>query len=213
MTNPEDALAAASCGVDALGFIFYEKTPRFVAPEKAQAIIAALPGSVVRIGVFVNESYEEIERIRTLCSLDMIQLHGEETPEFCRRFPASTVIRAFSPRRSEDLAVLDGYPGMPILVDARTAGLRGGTGQKANWNLARLVTKTHPVILAGGLQRDNICEALAAVSPAAVDINSGVETAPGKKDQEKMREIIALIRRSDQLMEKTATVFQRGIRL
>ena len=197
MTNQEDALFAASSGVDALGFIFYEKTPRFVTPEKAKGIIAALPGEVARIGVFVNHSYDEIERIRTFCNLDMIQLHGDESPEFCRRFPSSMVVRSFALRTEDDLRLLDDYPGTPILADSYAPGLRGGTGRIVDWNLARRVMKTHPLILSGGLSPDNISEALAAVSPDAVDINSGVETAPGKKDPEKIRAIVDLIRRSE----------------
>ncbi len=199
MTNREDALFAASCGVGALGFIFYEKTPRAVTPEKAKEIIAALPGEVVKIGVFVNHVYDEIERIRKFCNLDMIQLHGDESPEFCRRFPSSMVIRALSPRTEDDLRLIDDYPGTPILMDAYAPGLRGGTGRTADWNLARVVMKTHSLILAGGLNPDNILEALASVSPDAVDINSGVETAPGKKDHKKIRAIIDLIRGRDNM--------------
>lgn len=202
ITNPGNALFAAACGVDALGFIFYAKSPRFIPPEKAQEIIAALPREVIKIGVFVNHDYEEIERIRACCSLDMIQLHGDESPEFCRRFPPSIVIRAFSPRTEEDLLMLENYPPTAVmLVDARAPGLYGGTGLKSDWNLARLVMKTHPLILAGGLDMTNIGEAIEYVSPGAVDINSGVELAPGKKDHEKIRAIIDTIRRRENMRE------------
>jgi phosphoribosylanthranilate isomerase len=107
------------------------------------------------------------------------------------------VIRSFALRTEDDLRLLDDYPGTPILADSYAPGLRGGTGRIVDWNLARRVMKTHPLILSGGLSPDNISEALAAVSPDAVDINSGVETAPGKKDPEKIRAIVDLIRRSE----------------
>jgi phosphoribosylanthranilate isomerase len=194
ITNPEDALFAAACGADALGFIFYRKTPRFIVPERAKEIIAMLPADVVRIGVFVNHGFDEIEKIRTLCALDMVQLHGDESPEFCRRFSPSEVIKAFSPRTEEDLSAIEAYPQTAVLVDARTPGLYGGTGATADWDLAGLVMKMRPLILAGGLNPENIGQAMASVSPAAVDINSGVETAPGKKDHRRIREIIDLIR-------------------
>ncbi len=194
ITNRDDALFAASCGAHALGFIFYAKSPRSIAPEKAKEIIEALPANVARIGVFVNQGYDEIERIRALCSLDMVQLHGDESPEFCGGFPQSIVIKAFAPRTMDDLRIIERYPEAAVLIDARAPGLYGGTGTTPDWNLARQAATLRPLILAGGLNPGNIEAALASVSPAAVDLNSGVETAPGKKNHQKIRAAIDLIR-------------------
>ena len=196
ITNLDDALAAAEAGADALGFIFYSRSPRCITPEQAQEIIAGLPRGIAKVGVFVNDDLERIEGIVGICGLDFIQLHGDETPDYCRRFPASTVIKAFSPRSAADLKRAADYPVRAILVDAFAPGLYGGTGKTSNWELARAIGEHCPLILSGGLNSANIEEAIATVSPDAVDINSGVESAPGRKDHYKINEIIEMIRRS-----------------
>jgi len=196
ITNLDDALAAAEAGVDALGFIFYSRSPRCVSPRQAREIISALPPGVATVGVFVNDDPERIEEIAGFCGLNLIQLHGDETPDYCRRFPASTVIKAFSPRSAADLKRAADYPVRAILVDAFAPGLYGGTGKTSNWELARAIGERCPLILSGGLNSGNIREAIAAVSPDAVDINSGVESAPGRKDHDKINEIVEMIRRS-----------------
>lgn len=195
ITNVEDAFHAAACGADALGFIFYAGSPRCVTPEAAARIISALPDSVARVGVFVNESPETVLAVRQACGLDRIQLHGEETPEYCRRFPKDVLIKALS-GRPEDIAFpLRDYPIGAFLIDAADRGRRGGTGKETDWDLAARIAERHPLILAGGLNEANIEHALARVCPRAVDINSGVEASPGKKDPEKLKRIIDLIRR------------------
>jgi phosphoribosylanthranilate isomerase len=194
ITRLEDALCAVTCGADAVGFIFHKESPRYIAPEQAKAIIAQLPGEVAKVGVFVNRKTEGVERIVEGCGLDLIQLHGDESPAYCRLFPPERVIKAVSPRSPEEVRALDVYEVRALLVDARDAGRYGGTGKRADWELAASIGKKHPLILAGGLDESNIAEALVAVSPRAVDINSGCELVPGIKDHDRMRRIIGLIR-------------------
>jgi phosphoribosylanthranilate isomerase len=193
ITNYEDACLAAVSGADAIGFIFHPPSPRYVAPETVKKIIAELPYAVITVGVFVNLEIEEVKRIMNLCSLDMLQLHGAESPDFCRRFPRSQVIKSVALKTEADLAPLKEYPVKAVLVDAFDPQRHGGTGEKADWALAAQVKAQHPLILAGGLSLANIKEAIDAVSPDAVDSNSGVESAPGRKDHTKVREMIELV--------------------
>lgn len=196
ITDLEDALFAAACRVEALGFIFYDRSPRYIAPSDAKRIIAALPPEVARVGVFVNQKPDEVQRIFEDCGLDYIQLHGDETPAYCRQFPPSLLIKAVSLTASE-LSALAAYQVQALLVDSRAAGCYGGTGRQANWKLARRVKENRTLILSGGLREENIAAALAEVSPDAVDINSGVEIAPGRKDHDKVRRMVDIIRGKD----------------
>jgi phosphoribosylanthranilate isomerase len=193
ITNIEDALASASVGADALGFVFHPPSPRYVTPGKAREIIAGLPSSICTVGVFVNLSAAEVLQIAELCGLDFIQFHGAETQDYCRRFPRERVIKALSFRSEEDFAAMAGYPVRAFLVDAHDPVRFGGTGKTCDWNLARKAAARHPLVLAGGLGTENILAALEAVHPLAVDISSGVETVPGKKDHEKIRSVIASV--------------------
>jgi phosphoribosylanthranilate isomerase len=202
ITRIEDALCAAASGADAVGFIFHEASPRYIAPERAREIIAALPAELVKVGVFVNRNAEEVVQTVEDCGLDLIQLHGDESPEYCRRFPPEQVIKAVFPRTPEELPALAAYDVRAFLIDFREADRYGGTGKRADWGLAVRLGKIHPLILAGGLGIENIGEALSAVAPGAVDINSGVERAPGVKDQDRMRRIVAIIRRAGPIEEK-----------
>jgi phosphoribosylanthranilate isomerase len=194
ITRLENALCAAACGADAVGFIFHEASPRYITPEKAKTIIAQLPEEITKVGVFVNREAEEVKRTADMCGLDLIQFHGDESPAYCRRFTPERVIKAVSPRTAEELRRLADYAVRAFLIDARDAGRFGGTGKRADWELAASIGKTHPLILAGGLDAENIEAALAAVAPQAADINSGCEIAPGIKDHDRMRRIIGLIR-------------------
>ncbi len=196
ITRIVDALWAAESGADAVGFIFHPPSPRYITAEKAKAIIAELPEGIVTVGVFVNRPAEEVERTAADCGLDLIQLHGDESPEYCRRFPAKRLIKAVSPRTPEERRRLAGYGVRAFLIDARDTSRYGGTGKRADWELAAELGKTHPLILAGGLDVGNIAEALAAVAPRAADINSGCELAPGIKDHGRLRQIIGMIRGS-----------------
>jgi len=194
ITRIDDALCAAACGADAVGFIFHKSSPRCVAPERAKKIIAVLPPGITTVGVFVNREAEEVAQTVENCGLDLIQLHGDESPEYCRRFSPERVIKAVFPRTPEDLRALDAYDVRAFLVDAREADRYGGTGKRADWGLAARLGKSHPLILAGGLCIENIGKALSAVAPGAVDINSGCERAPGIKDHDRIRRIIEIIR-------------------
>ena len=196
ITNIGDALCAAACGADAVGFIFHKSSPRYIAPERAKEIIAALPRGITTVGVFVNLEVEEVAQTVADCGLDLIQLHGDESPEYCRRFPPERIIKAVFPRTPEDLRALAAYGVRAFLVDFREAGRYGGTGKRADWGLAARLRESRPLILAGGLCIENIGEALAAVAPHAVDINSGCERAPGIKDHDRIRRIIGMVRGS-----------------
>jgi len=193
ITNLEDALFTSSCGADAIGFIFYPKSPRYVTPESVRNIIDNLPVDIVKVGVFVNHDAGEIGEIVRYCGLDMIQLHGDESPEYCRQFPENILIKAISPRSENDLNILRDYPVRAILIDSRDPGRYGGTGKTSDWNLAMKVKNTHPLILSGGLNTKNILKAIETVSPHAVDVNSGVEDSPGKKNHGKVKKIIAMV--------------------
>jgi phosphoribosylanthranilate isomerase len=197
ITSLEDALCAAECGADAVGFIFHPASPRYVTPGRAREIIAQLPGGIAKIGVFVNRPAEEVERTMEACGLDLIQLHGDESPAYCRLLPPGRVIKAVFLRTPEELARLAEYEVRAFLADARDAGRYGGTGKRADWELAAELAESHPLILAGGLDAENIAEALAAVNPGAVDINSGCERTPGIKDHDRLRRIIGIIRGMD----------------
>jgi len=207
ITNKEDALFASECGAAALGFIFYPASPRYIKPEDAQKIISALPGEVIKVGVFVNEKAEEIAKIVKYSSIDMIQLHGDESPEYCRQFPASIIIKAVELKSCNDLNHALSYNASAILVDSRHAGLYGGTGLKANWELATALRNKKPLVLSGGLNENNIAEALRKVNPAALDINSGVEISPGKKDHGKLSRIFNVIGEADTAPENSPLIF------
>jgi len=194
ITNIEDALHAASCGADALGFIFYRQSPRYISPAAAALIIARLPGAICKVGVFVNEAAATVKETAAACRLDFIQLHGDETIDYCDEFHPDVLIKALPLETEEDLRKASLYPVRVLLVDARGYGLYGGTGRQASWSLAARLGINKPLILAGGLNIENIAAALRTVRPQAVDLNSGVESAPGKKDAEKVKEIIRIIK-------------------
>lgn len=200
ITHINDAYIAVECGADALGFIFYPKSQRYVVPERAKEIIQKLPYEIIRVGVFVNHQIQEVKEIVKFCGLNLIQLHGDESPEYCSQFPTSSLIKAVSPRGEEDIRRLKNYSVRAFLVDEREPGHYGGTGKNSDWQLALKVKETYLLILAGGLNKENIREAIEIVRPQAVDINSGVEISPGKKDPRKIREIIEIMRDTDHII-------------
>jgi phosphoribosylanthranilate isomerase len=197
ITNIEDALAAAEAGADALGFVFHPASPRFLTPAQAQAIIESLPPALCTVGVFVNLPAAEVLQIAEMCELDFIQLHGSESREYCRRFPRERLVKALSVRSEEEFASAAGCPVRAFLVDAHDPVRFGGTGRTCDWNLAGKLAARHPLILAGGLNADNLGAALETVRPLAVDVSSGVETSPGKKDHDKVRAVIVAARQYD----------------
>jgi phosphoribosylanthranilate isomerase len=183
ITNLDDALLAAEMGAQALGFIFAE-SPRRIDPSEAEIIIRSLPPLVKTVGVFVNEDPERIKEIVTFCGLDLIQLHGNESPEIGRTLMPRS-IKAFRIQNEGDVENIKRYHGTvrAILLDTFQKGKAGGTGRTFDWSLAVKAKEAGlPVILAGGLRPENIREAIAAVKPYAVDVNSGIEERPGKKD-------------------------------
>jgi phosphoribosylanthranilate isomerase len=211
ITSRKDALMAAECGADALGFIFYEASPRQVTPETARAICKDLPNGVVRVGVFVNQDASKVMEIVDLCGLDLIQLHGDEQPDYCRLFPRECLIKAVSSRANDDPAALADYAVRAILLDRREAGRYGGTGKQCDWDMAGRIKARYPLILAGGLHAGNIEEAIRTVAPDAVDLNSGVEQSSGKKDPEKIKNIIGMIRskNNDETLARPKRPFRR----
>lgn len=191
ITSPADALTAVEAGADALGFMFYAPSPRCVNFTTAADIIRELPPFVAKVGVFVNPTEEEVRRAIAECGLDTLQFHGEEPPAFCRLF-GMKVIKAFRIRDAESLLQTQAYSDEAWLLDSYVAGQLGGTGARFNWDLARDAGKRHrAVLLAGGLTPENAAEAVRQVRPFALDVSSGVESAPGKKDAAKVRAFIA----------------------
>jgi phosphoribosylanthranilate isomerase len=188
ITNLEDALLAAELGANALGFIFYAKSPRKVDAETAHSIIAQLPPFVAAVGVFVDEAAAVVQELAAKVGLDWVQLHGQESPEYCRNL-GRRVIKAFRIQDEDSLRQLAEYQGaaQALLLDTYKKGQVGGTGEVFDWQLARKAKQYGRIILAGGLSSDNVAVAIATAQPAAVDAASGTEAAPGKKDPEKLR--------------------------
>jgi phosphoribosylanthranilate isomerase len=195
ITNLDDALAAVDAGVDALGFNFYKKSPRYIEPERACEIIAQLPPLVLTVGVFVNEREEKIRETQALTGIQAIQLHGDESPEFCRRFNGR-VIKAFPMKDRESIKHLAHYHVGAFMLDSYRDGVRGGTGVTFDWHLAVVARTFGRIILAGGLTPDNIAEAVKLVQPYAVDVAGGVEREKGIKDHVKMKKFISEVRRA-----------------
>lgn len=191
ITNPDDAFAASNLGADALGFIFHRESPRYIEPEKAAAIISRLPASVQPVGVFVNRPRSDIEQIIGLTGIKIVQLHGNELPDDCR-YPSVLVWKVFRPRSESELQVLGSYTADAFLFDSFDKNRYGGTGKTGNWDLIRKAAQQYRVILSGGLNPDNILSAITTVQPFGVDINSGVESKPGKKDKTKLEKIFMI---------------------
>ncbi|HIJ80226.1 MAG TPA: phosphoribosylanthranilate isomerase [Desulfuromonadales bacterium] len=181
ITSLEDALLAINAGADALGFVFFEESSRFITPDNAAAVIRRLPPFVQTVGLFVNEELASVNMIAGQCGLDLVQLHGEESPEYCMGINRR-VIKAF---RVKDSSVLDELPRYDVagyLLDTWSPVAHGGTGTTFNWEIAARAASQRPIILAGGLTPENVGDAIRQVRPYAVDVSSGVESAPGKKD-------------------------------
>ena len=198
ITNISDALAAVEAGADALGFMFYEPSPRYISPEVAGAVIRELPPLIACVGVFVNATAEEVKRTQVTAGIDTFQFHGDESPEFCEGFGSRT-IKAFRVRDESCLTEMSRFEVGAWLLDAFVPGQLGGTGATFNWNLAtKAKASGRPMILAGGLTVDNVARAVLEVSPYGLDVSSGVERAPGKKDSQKMREFVSRVRGNGQ---------------
>jgi phosphoribosylanthranilate isomerase len=193
LTNLEDAQWAAQCGADALGFILSEKGPRFLEEDIASSITAQLPPFISRVGVFVDEKIDTVKRIADSCKLDYVQLHGEETPDYCDKLREQVncrIIKAFRVKGAESLAGIKDYFLDSILLDAWSPEAHGGCGVSFDWKLALDVAKNCPIILAGGLNPKNVAEAVKQVNPFAVDVSSGVQSTARQKDRDKVLEFI-----------------------
>jgi len=198
ITNYDDARAAIDFGADALGFVFFRESPRNIPPEKAAEIIARLPVFTTTVGVFVDETREKIQKIVDQTDIDVIQLHGEESPEACRL--SRRVIKGIRVKSLESLEPLARYRNLvsAFLLDTFEPHMPGGTGQVFNWDIAVEAKNFGRIILAGGLTPENISEAIRWVNPYAVDVSSGVELEKGKKDYKKMRLFIEKARSAEQ---------------
>lgn len=193
ITNVDNALAAVKYGTDALGFVFVPGTPRYIEPENAAEIIAQIPPFVTIVGLFVDESKERIQQIADLCKLDILQLHGHESPDFCQEF-TRRVIKAFRIKNAESLTVLPQYTVSAYLLDTYVKGTMGGTGVTFDWSLALDAKQHGSIILAGGLNPNNVAQAIQQVHPYGVDVSSGVEAEPGRKDHNKLKNFIEAVR-------------------
>ena len=194
ITSIADGLAAAEAGADMIGLNFYEGSPRHVTPALAAEIARALPPFVLKVGVFVNPTEAQVLEAIAACSLNLLQFHGDEDSAFCTQFGVMSV-KALRVRDAESLQTLANFDTDAFLLDAYSKAGLGGTGEKFNWELAVAVQKFgKPIFLAGGLTPENVADAVRQVRPFAVDVSSGVESAPGKKDAAKVRAFIAAVK-------------------
>jgi phosphoribosylanthranilate isomerase len=196
ITNEEDALQAASLEIDAVGFIF-APSPRRVDPSVVEQIVRQLSTPLLKVGVFVNQDLSEVEEIAQRCNLNVLQFHGEEPLGYCQHF-SLPVMKAIRIKDSESLRNMDLYPNVPILLDTYHPTKAGGTGNPFPWEIALRAKEKRDFILSGGLTPENVREAIKKVSPLGVDVNSGVERVPGKKDFSKMVEFVKEVKKADE---------------
>ena len=207
ITNLDDGLEAIAAGVDALGFVFVPNTPRYITPSQAKLVIKQLPPFITNVGLFVDSEIDEIEDIVNHCKLDAVQLHGNESPEMCSQISLQTkVIKSFHVKK--ELQVLRNeianYRVAAYLLDTFIKGKAGGTGQTFDWRIAEGLSQR--IILAGGLTPDNIGTAIAQLQPYGVDVSSGVEKSPGKKDTNKIHSFVRQVRKANLIIEKNAEI-------
>jgi phosphoribosylanthranilate isomerase len=199
ITNPADALAAVEAGANLLGFNFYAQSPRHISEAEAAKIRPQLPKKVEAVGIFVNASSAEVGALCKSLKLDFAQLHGDESPDAVSELaPNVPVIKAFRVEPDFPLQTLDEYPAaFAFLFDAAHTGQYGGTGRPTDWDVARRAARDHRIILAGGLRVENVAAAVRIVRPYGIDVASGVESKPGKKDRGRVREFIQEVRRAE----------------
>jgi phosphoribosylanthranilate isomerase len=195
ITNEEDAAAAVEAGADALGFNFYRKSPRYVTAAEARRIVEKVPGRVLCVGVFVDEDADEVRRVVAAAGLGAAQLHGDESPDYCRGLNCGMTIKAMRVGEGFDIARVARCGAQAVLLDAFSAEAFGGTGRTFDWDVARRARELVPkLFLAGGLTPGNVAEAVRAVRPFAVDVCSGVEAAPGRKSPALVKNFIEAAR-------------------
>jgi phosphoribosylanthranilate isomerase len=185
ITNIEDALAAVEAGADALGFVFVPGTPRYLTANEARNIIAALPPLVTKVGVFMNAPSDEVLETCSTAGLDIVQLHGSESPDYCDSL-ALPVIKTVRMKDKSSLTTMPEFRVAAFLLDTYIEGVPGGTGLSFDWNLAQSALSFGPIILSGGLKPENVKEAIRMARPYAVDVSSGVESSPGHKDHNRL---------------------------
>jgi len=191
ITNLEDSLASFLLGADALGFVFYKKSPRYISPQKCANISAILPNKILRVGVFVDEKAGRVKKIARACRLDMLQFHGNESPAYCRKFKGYKVIKAFRVGKKIDPDEILRYKTYAYLFDTYSKSKAGGTGEKFNWKLLAQTAKIKRIVfLSGGLTGSNVQKAVKLLKPDWVDASSSLEIRPGKKDHGKIKEFI-----------------------
>jgi len=197
ITNAGDAEVAVASGADALGFVMYRKSPRWVEPAVARSIIAGLPPFVSPVGVFVNEEAERVRALMDECGFTLAQLHGDESAAYCQNL-GRPVLKALRLKDRGTFLALAEFQGRAnvrgFLIDAFSDQAYGGTGQTVDWTLAQEAARSAPIILAGGLNPANVAEAIRVVRPYGVDVSSGVEKNPGKKDPDKVKAFIGAAR-------------------
>jgi phosphoribosylanthranilate isomerase len=195
ITNFDDASAAVEADADMLGFNFYAGSPRYIKPEEARSIINKLSKTVIGVGVFVNESLKDIERIASTSGVSVLQLHGDESPEYCGALKRQHLLKVFNTGQDFDPKRISDYDVQLIMVDAVAENVRGGTGRLSDWSKARQVRELFPTMfLAGGLSPENVGAAIEEVEPFGVDACSSLELAPGRKDHERVRAFVAAVR-------------------
>ncbi len=197
ITNKKDAIAAAGLVPDMIGFVFYKQSKRYVEPRIVRDIVNELPPSLVKVGVFVDLEKDKVLEIAGECSLDMLQFHGDETPGYCAGFEGShKVMKAFRIKDRDSLKRINDYDTDFYLLDSYSSGEMGGTGQKFDWKMIETFEFLKPVILSGGLRPDNVYDAIERFSPYGVDVSSGVEASPGKKDVVLMKKFVESVRKT-----------------
>lgn len=196
ITNKQDAIEASNLGVDMLGFVLYKKSKRYVEPKTIRDIANELPGTIAKVGVFVDEDAAKVIEIAQDCSLDMLQFHGDEKPEYCAKFRDNyKIVKAFRIQDKKSLENVNDYDVDYYLLDTHAKGLKGGTGKSFDWKLIEGYELLKPVILSGGLTPKNVAAAIQSVAPYAVDVSTGVEESPGKKDLKLMKEFVENVRK------------------
>jgi phosphoribosylanthranilate isomerase len=192
ITRLEDAEAAVACGADALGFVFWPRSPRCIDAHRAQAIVAALPPFVTPVGVFVDQPAEDVNRIANIARLGAVQLHGNERPDYARSVDRP-VVKAIAVGTADATAVNIWPANVVVLLDVHDPVRRGGTGQTVDWTSAAEMARRRRTILAGGLTAENVGEAIGRVQPWGIDVSSGVESAPGVKDHGRLKALFEAV--------------------
>lgn len=196
ITNKQDAIEASGLGVDMLGFVLYKNSKRYIEPKNIRDVLNEVPDTIAKVGVFVDENAKKVIEIAQDCSLDMLQFHGKESPEYCAQFKDSyKIIKAFRIQDKKSLENINGYDVDYYLLDTHIDGLKGGTGKTFDWKLIEGYELLKPVILSGGLTPENVGSAIQNVAPYGVDVSSGVEVSPGKKDLKLMKEFVDNVRK------------------